>query len=117
VLVAVIGFMYRYIFVLADEVLRLLRARESRMAMGPPGQRTGGSLAWRAKVVGGMVGSLFVRTLARSDRVYQAMASRGYTGELRWLNKPQLRSSDLLMAGFFAVTLLLIQLLARLWPA
>ncbi len=87
------------------------------MAMGPPGQRTGGSLAWRAKVVGGMVGSLFVRTLARSDRVYQAMASRGYTGELRWLNKPQLRSSDLLMAGFFAVTLLLIQLLARLLPA
>lgn len=116
VLVAVIGFMYRYIFVLADEVLRLVRARESRMATGPAGQRTGGSLAWRAKVVGGMVGSLFVRTLARSDRVYQAMASRGYTGEMRWLNKPQLRSSDIAIAGFFGITLVLIELLARVWP-
>lgn len=117
VLVAVIGFMYRYIFVLADEVLRLLRARESRMAMGPPGQRTGGSVAWRAKVAGGMVGSLFVRTLARSDRVYQAMTSRGYAGELRWLDKPQLRSSDVFMAGFFVVTLILIELLARVMTA
>ena len=91
VLVGTIAFMYRYIFVLADEVLTMLRAREARSAVGPAGQKAGGTVFWRARIVGGMVGSLFVRSLARSERVYQAMASRGYAGELRWLGKPQMR--------------------------
>ena len=46
VLVGVIGFMYRYMFVLGDEVLRLMRAREARMAWGPPGQKHGGTVEW-----------------------------------------------------------------------
>lgn len=114
VLVSVIAFMYRYIFVLADEALTLLRAREARSAAGPAGQRTGGALFWRAKIVGGMVGSLFVRSLARSERVYQAMASRGYAGELRWLKKPKARPLDLVWLAVLALVLLLIQLWARL---
>jgi cobalt/nickel transport system permease protein len=104
VLVAVIAFMYRYIFVLGDEALRMIRARDARMAVGPAGQRSGGTVAWRAKVVGGLAGSLFVRSLARSDRVYQAMASRGYAGEMRWLGKPQLQP-----AGFRALLRLAVR--------
>lgn len=114
VLVAVIAFMYRYIFVLGDEALRLMRAREARMAAGPLGTKEGGSLAWRARVVGGMAGSLFVRSLSRSDRVYQAMASRGYTGELRWLSKPHLEARDALWGGAFLVLLTLIEITAWL---
>ena len=114
VLVGVIAFMYRYIFVLADEVRTLLQAREARSAAGPTGQRTGGALFWRAKVVGGMVGSLFVRSLARSERVYQAMASRGYAGELRWLDKPRMRPIDLFWLAVMFLVLLMIQLWARL---
>ncbi len=49
VLTAVISFMYRYLFVLVDEATRLQTAREARSA-GP-----GGSLLWRARVVGGMI--------------------------------------------------------------
>ncbi len=114
VLVGVIAFMYRYIFVLADEALRLMRAREARMAAGPAGQRSGGSVIWRAKVVGGMAGNLFVRSFARSERVYQAMVSRGYAGELRWLDKPQLQPWHLRWAALFLTVLLLVQLLVRL---
>jgi cobalt/nickel transport system permease protein len=114
VLVGVISFMYRYIFVLADEVQRLMRAREARSAIGPSGHKSGGSVVWRAKIVGGMIGSLFVRSLARSERVFQAMASRGYTGELLWLDKPRLRTSDVLMGSVFGVILILIVLWARL---
>ena len=62
-LVAIVGLMWRYLFVLADEALRLLRARESRSAdpVGVRGRRAGGSLAWRARVAGGMAGNLFLR--------------------------------------------------------
>lgn len=114
VLVGVIAFMYRYIFVLADEVQTLLRAREARSAAGPAGQKAGGTVFWRARIVGGMVGSLFVRSLARSERVYQAMASRGYSGELRWLDKPRMRAMDMVWLVAMLLVLVLIQLWARL---
>ncbi|MEI2693098.1 MAG: cobalt ECF transporter T component CbiQ [Anaerolineae bacterium] len=114
VLVGVIAFMYRYIFVLVDEAQTMLRARDARSAAGPAGQKAGGTLLWRAKIVGGMVGSLFVRSLARSERVYQAMASRGYAGELRWLDKPRMRPIDLFWLVVMFLVLLMIQLWARL---
>lgn len=113
-LVGVIAFMYRYIFVLADEAQAMLRARAARSAAGPAGQKAGGTVIWRARVVGGMVGSLFVRSLARSERVYQAMVSRGYAGELRWLDRPQLRAMDVVWLAIMALVLVLIQLWARL---
>jgi len=85
VLVSIIAFMYRYLFVLTDEVVRLRRAREARRAR-LPGRPGGGKMLWRAKVAGGMAGQLFLRSFSRSDRVYQAMLSRGYRGELLTMN-------------------------------
>jgi len=85
-LVAVVGLMWRYLFVLADEALRLLRARAARSGQSDqPGFKPGGSLTWRAKVTGGMAGNLFLRGFERSDRIYMAMLSRGYDGEVRSL--------------------------------
>jgi len=98
-LVAIFGLMWRYLFVLADEALRLLRAREARSAESPtsppqgkgtpfPWQGRGwglGPLLWRGQVAGGMVGNLFLRSLERGERIYAAMAARGYDGEVRTL--------------------------------
>ncbi len=84
-LVAIISFMYRYLFVLTDEALRLLRARESRSAR-PEGGRGGGSISWHARVAGNMVGQLFLRSYERSDRVYNAMLARGYDGRFLTIN-------------------------------
>ena len=81
ILVAVVMLMYRYLFVLVDEAQRMLRARTARSAaIGP---RSGGSIVWRAKSAGGMAGSLFIRTLDRSERIYMAMLARGYDGSIR----------------------------------
>lgn len=89
--VAIIGLMWRYLFVIVDETLRLIHAREARSAVSAiPGMRPGGNLAWRAKVTGGMAGSLFLRSLERSDRIYMAMVSRGYNGEVRSLPHPEI---------------------------
>jgi cobalt/nickel transport system permease protein len=93
VLVAIVSFMWRYIFVLVDEVMRLRRARAARSAV-QPGRKSGGSLSWRARVAGGMAGNLFIRSYARSERIYQAMAARGYQGELHVLTPPPLRTFD-----------------------
>jgi len=93
VLVGIIAFMYRYLFVLVEEVGRLLRARAARSAR-LPGVRGGGSVGWRAAVAGHMAGQLFVRSLDRSDRVYQAMLARGYRGELLTLAPHAMRPAD-----------------------
>jgi cobalt/nickel transport system permease protein len=80
-LVSTIGFMYRYLFVMADEALRMIRARTARSAQ-LPGEKSP-SVSWLGRVTGSMVGSLFLRALARSERVYAAMLARGYDGYMR----------------------------------
>ncbi len=110
-LVAMFGLMWRYLFVLVDEALRLMRARAARSAWGTEaGKRSGGSVAWRARVTGGMAGSLFLRAFERSDRIYVAMLARGYDGEVRALPLPPLRAAGwfLLAAGLTLFGLLLI---------
>jgi cobalt/nickel transport system permease protein len=96
-LVAIFGLMWRYLFVLADEAGRLIRARLARSGAATSGLRTGGSVVWRGKVAGGMAGNLFLRSFERGDRIYNAMAARGYDGEVRSFNVPALSTPNLLV--------------------
>jgi cobalt/nickel transport system permease protein len=61
-----------------------------------------------------MVGQLFLRSLERGDRVYQAMLARGYTGHLYTLNPHVMQRHDWLMAALALVALAAIQILSRL---
>lgn len=91
-LVSIIAFMYRYLFVLADETTRLLRARAARSAAGSG--KSGGSIVWRAQVAGGLVGNLMLRAFERSERIYDAMVARGFKGELLALSAPVITDLD-----------------------
>jgi len=68
------SFMYRYSFILIDEMQRMKRAKDSRCF--------GGRWFWQSKVIGHMVGTLFLRSFHRGERVYLAMLSRGYQGTM-----------------------------------
>lgn len=101
-LVATFGLMWRNLFVLVDETLRLLRAREARSGhRGDTQTQAGGSLIWRARVTGGMAGNLFMRAFERGDRIYAAMLARGYDGEVRVLSRPAMTPTQwlVLMGG------------------
>jgi cobalt/nickel transport system permease protein len=113
ILTTIIAFLYRYLFVLADEVFRMLRAREARSAAAA-GTRSGGSVAWRAGVAGNMAGQLFLRSYERSDRVYNAMLARGYTGHMQTMNPHEFRRVDYIVTGIAIIFLLLLQLAGRL---
>lgn len=113
ILTTIIAFLYRYLFVLVDEVFRLLRAREARSA-AVAGVRAGGSVAWRAGVAGNMAGQLFLRSYERSDRVYNAMLARGYTGHLNTINPHEFRRVDALTTALALVVILLLQWVGRL---
>jgi len=64
--------MCRYLWVLIDEFAAMKRAALSRNLMG--------GKHWQRVVVGNMIGSLFIRTYERGERIHQAMLSRGYEG-------------------------------------
>jgi cobalt/nickel transport system permease protein len=93
IFVAIIGFMYRYLGVMTDEASRMMRARSARSA--DPDGRGGGTIRWRAAVVGNMVGSLFLRSYERSERIYGAMQARGFDGEFHYLKGPPLSRREL----------------------
>lgn len=111
-LVAIIGLMWRYLFVLVDEALRLLRARAARSGQAEASTaRPGGTLAWRARVTGGMAGNLFLRSFDRADRIYAAMLARGYDGEIRLLPTPPLPAGQrLVLVGGLALLAVLVAL-------
>jgi cobalt/nickel transport system permease protein len=107
-IVSLFGLMWRYMFVLVDEAIRLMRARASRSS-AIEGMKSGGSIAWRAKVTGGMAGNLFVRSLDRGDRIYAAMAARGYDGEIRSFPLPPLTSTSwVVLSGGLALLIALL---------
>jgi len=111
-LVAIFGLMWRYLFVLADESMRLIRARAARSGLAAQGEgKPGGGVIWRARVTGGMAGSLFLRAFERSDRIYVAMASRGYDGEVRLLPLPALKPAQwAILTGSLLLFLVLLVL-------
>jgi len=110
-LVAMFGLMWRYLFVLVDEALRLMRARAARSGHAADASLTpGGTVVWRAKVTGGMAGSLLLRAFERSERIYAAMLSRGYDGETRALPLPPISPAGwvILVGGTVLLLLLLL---------
>jgi cobalt/nickel transport system permease protein len=110
-LVATTSFMWRYVFLIVEEAGRLMTARDARSARLHG--RLGGSLVWRGKVAGNIVGSLFLRSLNRSERVYAAMLSRGYNGEMLTLDRFTLGARDYAAAAVTLAAVLLIQAYAR----
>ena len=86
VMVMILSFMYRYIFVLVDEVMRMKQARDSR--------NFGGRRLWQIKTIGNMTGTLFIRSYERGERVYAAMLARGFDGQSRTLHQLNFGLSD-----------------------
>jgi len=110
VLIMILGVAYRYLFVLQDEAIRMLRARDNRRA-ALPDRRAGRSIAWRAMITGRIAATLFLRAYERSERIYAAMLARGYNGHPTLAARPPLQRADYLLligGGVWFVILLII---------
>ena len=82
--VLIAAFMYRYLFVIADEAGRM------RAALAARGYRPRHVLqAGRARAA--WPTAMFLRTYARGERVYLAMLARGYRGTMPQLAPLALR--------------------------
>jgi cobalt/nickel transport system permease protein len=99
ILTMVTSFMYRYSFILIDEMQRMKRARDSRCF--------GGKWFWQSKVVGHMIGTLFLRSFHRGETVYMAMLSRGYHGSMPETKARRIGLGELLFLSLIPILFLL----------
>jgi cobalt/nickel transport system permease protein len=97
--VLIAAFMYRYLFVIVEEVGRMRAALAAR-AYRP-------RHALHAGAIGRVATAMFLRTYSRGERVYQAMLSRGYSGQMPQPVPLVLRRAD---------TLFVLALVALLVP-
>jgi cobalt/nickel transport system permease protein len=97
-------FLYRYIFVLMEETMRIVRARNMR-SYGQSGK--GINIFVR------LVGVLFIRTVERAERVYNAMLSRGFQGDMPTLKHFHIKTGDIV----FAVSVATFLYIFRFYPA
>jgi len=88
-----IMFTYRFIFVLLDEMGRMRLARKSRGFTG------GRSLLDKdaLKTISYTIGMVFVRSNVRAGKIYDALLSRGYSGEIKTLTLLKVRARDAFM--------------------
>lgn len=91
-------FLYRYLFVLMEEAIRVVRARD---------MRSFGARGTGVRVFVRIVGTLFLRTVERAERIYGAMLARGFRGEFPSIRVEAWRPSDavfvFLSVSFFAL--------------
>jgi cobalt/nickel transport system permease protein len=78
-------FLYRYLFVVADEGLKMMRGVELR---------AGGRRSLRLRVYSSLIGHLLLRSMDRAERVYRAMVARGFDGEIRVLRRSSFGWTD-----------------------
>ena len=102
----IISFMYRYIFLLTDEVMRMKAARDSR------GQQN--NLLENFRAAGCMIGALFIKSYERAEKAYLAMCARGFDGQIRTMHDFSAGRADVAFVLIFCSSVVAIMLLGWL---
>ncbi len=82
ILIAMLAFMHRYLFLLWGELERMRGARRAR-------NFAAGGVWLRWKTSAQMIGMLLIRGMSRGERVHGAMLARGWDGRVRTLDSSE----------------------------
>lgn len=103
IIVQMLLFTYRYTFVFLDEMRRMYTSMRSRGFVARTDRKT-------LRIFGHFVGTLLVHSFERTERVYKAMLSKGYQGELHSMVEFRSQTRDYIKAG-----IVLLLAAAMLW--
>lgn len=78
-LVELMHLIYRYIFILLETAERMQTAAKVRLGYG--------SLRQGFRTFAGIAGNLFILSMQKAERYYDALAARGYDGKLEFLRE------------------------------
>jgi cobalt/nickel transport system permease protein len=95
-----LSFLYRYLFLLTEEAMRMKQARDCRRVARTPFRED-------LKILSSMLGTLLIRSFERAERIHHAMLSRAYSGEFLVVSPRRFSWRDLAFLSGVAAFLLL----------
>lgn len=101
IMVVLVSFIYRYSSVIVEEARRMKIARDIRSRKG--------NLFWQARTLGTIVAQIFMRSYERSERIYQAMVTRGFTGEIQTLRQYEVTRRDVVQGVGFCTVVMVVR--------
>ena len=106
VVVEIMALMYRFIFVLLEEIITIRQAQQMRL----------GYARWRTAMtsVSILAASLFFRAYDRGERLFSAMSLRGYSGTTVLAKTRDISTADYCILGLTISALLVIFLIGRI---
>ncbi len=107
-IVAIAGFMVRYIEVIGGELARM------RIAMAARGYEP--KTFWQVKALATSAGALFIRSYERGERVYLAMVSRGYDGTMPTFSQTPTVAVDVVRALGLPALAVVVAVIALIGP-
>jgi cobalt/nickel transport system permease protein len=94
-------FLYRYIFVLGEELVRMNRARRFRSAI---------NTGIKFSAYKNLIGCLLIRTMDRAHRIHLAMSCRGFDGTIHVLNPVKINLLSLIFLIIWAVLFIVLRM-------
>ena len=107
IFVLIVSFMYRYSFVFLEELHRMQRAMAARNYRA--------RWLWNVPVLGHMLSALFLRSYNRGERVYVAMLSRGYDGDIKLFSSSRFGLGESFFVGGMLGVMVAMRIAASLW--
>ena len=92
IIVQMLLFTYRYVFVFLAEMRRMDTAMAARGFVKRADRRT-------LRVIGNFIGTLLIRSFERTERIYKAMLSKGYQGDFHTLTSFEADGKDWIKAA------------------
>jgi cobalt/nickel transport system permease protein len=110
-LALVIQFLYRYLFVISEQVQHMRMAALARASRSRGRRR----VAERFRAAAGAVSTLFARSEARAEAIHGAMLARGFAGRIEPLVVARIAASDLLFLAAGVAAAAAPRLLQGIW--
>jgi cobalt/nickel transport system permease protein len=91
-LILVVQFLYRYLFVISEQAQHMRLAARSRHG-------SLGSKGMQFRAAAGALSVLFARSWERADGIYRAMLARGFSGRFSPFERPHFHTADIVLLG------------------
>jgi cobalt/nickel transport system permease protein len=101
IIAMILSLMYRYIFIIIDELRKMTQAMKARSVIV--------SKWLRLKALAYMLGTLFIRAFEKAESIYLTMSSRGFNYDSTWGVRNVIQSRDLYFVGIILFLCIIIK--------
>lgn len=107
-IISILFLSWRYIYYLFEILLQLNRSLKSRLFK--PSFKIASF-----KIYGQIIGGVLVKSIDASEKIYRAMISRSYNGNVYISHPKEIKITDILKSSFCLSVIVILHIIERLW--